>query len=41
MVFGIIISALVSKLRLTLYNEAKYIGWAVSTKQDQNQVDSD
>jgi hypothetical protein len=31
MVFGIVISALVSRLRLTLYNEAKYIGWAVST----------
>ena len=33
MVFGIIISALVSKLRLTLYNEARYIGWAVRTLQ--------
>jgi hypothetical protein len=30
-VFGIIIAALVGKLRLTLYNEAKYIGLAVST----------
>jgi hypothetical protein len=29
MVFGIIISVLVSRLRLTLYNEAKYIGWAI------------
>jgi hypothetical protein len=28
-VFGIIIAALVSKLRLTLYNEAKYIGLAM------------
>jgi hypothetical protein len=32
MVFGIIVSVLVSRLRLSLYNEAKYIGLAVSVK---------
>jgi glycine betaine/proline transport system substrate-binding protein len=29
LIFGIIISALVSRLRLTLYNESKYIAWAM------------
>ena len=29
LILGIIIAALVSRLRLTLYNEAKYIGWAM------------
>jgi glycine betaine/proline transport system substrate-binding protein len=29
MIFGVVISILISRLRLTLYNEAKYIGWAM------------